>query len=277
MEENKDYRAYRYGDKLTPGRDLEIKHSIRCEDADISALVRQDRETLQAMRRDSIDGEQKAFEIVVAAAEQWEKQAAVTQNIDRALEYLRTPEVKHTANRWQAHQRNADWDEISNRVYKMSSQIREVTKYNRETKKMEPVSWDVSWDLYVQSPKQQYGYGEKIAGQKDKHYKDKAAAVKYLEGRKKAYSHLFEEISPPVPEEYSHHFTVNGMLLPGYTVEGREPAKEGHAAEVSEGGIPAPEKEEKPSVLGRLSAAKGQEKAAPEQKKANKKKEDMQI
>jgi len=39
----------------------------------------------------------------------------------------------------------------------------------------------------------------------------------------------------------------------------------------------APEKEEKPSVLGRLSAAKGQEKAAPEQKKANKKKEDMQI
>ena len=280
MEENKDYRAYRYGDKLTPGRDLEIKHSIRCENMDISALVKQDQETLQTMRRDSIDSEQKAFDIVVAAANQWEQQAAVTQAIDQALEYLRIPEVKHTANRWQGCQRDGGWDEISNRVYKMSSQIREVTKYNKETKEMEPVSWDVSWDLYVQSPKQRYKYGEKIAGQKDKHYKDKAAAEKYLEGRKKAYSHLFEEISPLVPEEYAHHFTVNGVLLPGYTIEGQEQEKKmaGHTtASISEGGISAPGKEEKPSVLGKLSAVKVQEKAGREPNAVNKRKEDMQI
>lgn len=145
---------------------------------------------------------------------------------------------------------------------------------------MEPVSWDVSWDLYVQSPKQRYKYGEKIAGQKDKHYKDKAAAEKYLEGRKKAYSHLFEEISPLVPEEYAHHFTVNGVLLPGYTIEGQEQEKKmaGHTtASISEGGISAPGKEEKPSVLGKLSAVKVQEKAGKEPKAANKRKEDMQI
>lgn len=42
-----------------------------------------------------MDSEQTAFEIVVAAANQWEKQAAYTQNLNRAIEYLRTPEVSH--------------------------------------------------------------------------------------------------------------------------------------------------------------------------------------
>ena len=66
-----------------------------------------------------------------------------------------------------------------------------------------------------------------------------------------------------------------GELLPGYTVEGQEPVKTDRAAtEVSEGGIPVPEK---PSVLGKLSAAREREKAAAEPKAPIKKKEDMQI
>ena len=102
--------------------------------------------------------------------------------------------------------------------------------------------------------------------------------MKYLEGRKNSYSHLFTEVSPPVPKEYERHFTVYGALLPGYTVEGQEPVKSEHtAAEVSDGGISTPEKEEKPSVLGKLSAAKLQEKAGAEPKAANKKKEDIQL
>ena len=84
----------------------------------------------------------------------------------------------------------------------------------RETKQSVPVAWYVTWDVYVNSPKQ--GYGEKIAGQNQKRYTDKAAAEKYLEGRKKAYSHLFTEISPQIPKQYEHHFTVYGALLPGY-------------------------------------------------------------
>lgn len=116
-------------------------------------------------------------------------------------------------------------------------------------------AWYVTWDVYVNSPKE--GYGEKIAGQNQKRYTDKAAAMKYLDGRKKAYSHLFTEISPQIPKEYEHHFTVHGTLLPGYTVEGQEPVKAEHtAAEVSEGDISLPEKAEKPSVLGKLAAAK---------------------
>ena len=60
-------------------------------------------------------------------------------------------------------------------------------------------------------------------------------------------------------------------------MEGREPVRPGHVAEVSEGAISAPGKEEKPSVMRKLSAARVQEKAAAEPKAPIKKKEDMQI
>ena len=107
----------------------------------------------------------------------------------------------------------------------------------------------------MNSPKD--GHNIHLAGQNQKRYTDKAAAIKYLDGRKKAYSHLFTEISPQIPKEYERHFTVHGALLPGYTVEGQEPVKAEHTAtEVSEGGISLPEKSEKPSVLGKLAAAK---------------------
>lgn len=275
MEENQDYRAYRYGDHLEPGHELKIEHSVFCEDVDISSLITMGAESLEAMRQGSIDGEQKAYEIVVAAAKQWEKQAATTQMIGRALKYLRTPEVAHTGNEWRKTGNWRDAEEISNRVYRMTCSVWEDTKYDRETKQSIPVAWYVTWDVYVNSPKE--GYGEKIAGQNQKRYIDKAAAMKYLDGRKKAYSHLFTEISPQIPKQYEKHFTVHGALLPGYTLEGQEPVKAEHtAAEVSEGGISLPEKSEKPSVLGKLAAAKSQEKA-PAAPAATKKKEDMQL
>lgn len=94
----------------------------------------------------------------------------------------------------------------------------------------------------------------------------------------KGQVHLFTEISPPIPKEYEHHFMVHGTLLPGYTVEGLEQAKTEHAAaEVSEGGIFTPENQEKPSVLGKLSVAKTQEKTPTTPGTAMKKKEDIQL
>lgn len=275
LEENKDYKVYRF-DYLTEGSNLKFEHSVYCEDVDISSFIAQGEEKIQAMRQDSMDGEKKAFDIVLAATKQWEQQAAVTQKLNRALEYLHTQEVKHTANEWRKTDNWKNDEEISNRVYRMTGGIWEDTKYDRETKQSVPVAWYVTWDVYVNSPKE--GYGEKIAGQNQKRYTDKAAAEKYLEGRKKAYSHLFTEISPQIPKQYEHHFTVYGALLPGYTVEGQEPVKTDHtAADVSEGGISMPEKLEKPSVLGKLSAARVQEKAAAEAKAPTKRKEDMQI
>ena len=226
MEENKDYHAYRYGDHLTPGSELKIEHSVVCENVDISTLITMGIDSLEAMRQGSIDGEQKAYEIVVAAAKQWEQQAAATQTINRALEYLRTPEIEHTGNQWKDTDNWRADQKISNRVYQMTCSIWEDTKYDRETKQSVPIAWYVTWEVRIHSPKQ--GYGAKIAGQNQKRYTDKNAAIKYLDGRKKAYSHLFTEISPPIPKEYEHHFMVRGTLLPGYTVEGLEQAKTEH-------------------------------------------------
>lgn len=100
MEENKDYHVYRYGDHLVPGAKLSIEHSISCEYVDISNLITEGTGRLTAMLQESHDNEQKAYDIVVAAAKQWEQQAVTTQLISRALEYLRTPEVAHTSNQW---------------------------------------------------------------------------------------------------------------------------------------------------------------------------------
>ena len=106
---------------------------------------------------------------------------------------------------------------LRDRVYQMTCSIWEDTKYDRETKQSVPIAWYVTWEVRIHSPKQ--GYGAKIAGQNQKRYTDKNAAIKYLDGRKKAYSHLFTEISPPIPKEYEHHFMVHGTLLPGYRRE----------------------------------------------------------
>ena len=268
MQENKDFHAFRYGDHLSPGYSLKIEHSVSCEKKDLSPLIAKCEDALAALRKDSIDSEQKAFDIVVAAANQWEQQAANTQNIDRAIQYLHTPEVKHSNNQWQKNDGYRDGEEISNRVYSMSCSVWEDTKYNRETKEQVPVAWYVSWDVYLKSPKE--GYGTQIAGQRNKRYTDKAAAMKYLEVRKKAYAHLFTELSPPIPQQYENHFTVHGVLLPGYAVEGKEPVRA--AAEISEGGISM---SEKPSVLEKLSAAKTQDKAAPTMGAPTKKKEEL--
>ena len=86
MIKNNSYRAFRYGDELRPGYMLQIEHSISSEQPDISSLITKSKEELEAMRQDSISAENKAYAIVVAAAEQWEQQAAVTQLFDIALQ-----------------------------------------------------------------------------------------------------------------------------------------------------------------------------------------------
>ena len=52
MEENKDYRAYRYGDHLEPGAELKIEHSVSCEDVDISSLITMGAENLEPCARE---------------------------------------------------------------------------------------------------------------------------------------------------------------------------------------------------------------------------------
>ncbi|MBQ3418250.1 MAG: hypothetical protein IJH32_10520, partial [Ruminococcus sp.] len=71
------------------------------------------------------------------------------------------------------------------------------------------------------------------------------------------------EISPPVPPEYARPFMVNGVLLPGYTIQGQEPSVSTKTADeiINEIlGFDSVTKDKKPSVLKKL--AEGNKKTA---------------
>ena len=212
------YSTYDH-DRLDPADSMRIERKLYFEQdkADISGLTVLSMEQLREIREESAAVEQTIYEDLKQRAAAWEAQAGQTLAVDKAIEYVRTPEVKHTANQWEAAEN--DRHIISNRVYQMRYHIYENTRYDREKEQSVPYAWTLSWNVYTNSPD---GYNQaKIAGQ-EKKFADKAAMEKYLNGRIKAYQHLFTEISPPIPKEYAYHFKINGQLLPGYTIEGEE-------------------------------------------------------
>ena len=207
-------------DRLDAADKMKIERGIYFDtkDADISPLTALPLAELVKLREESAAAEQTVFENLKVQASAWEEQAGKTLLFDKAIEYARIPEVKHTANKWQDE--DNDRHTISNRVYKMSYHVYENTRYDRKAEKSIPYSYTLSWNIYTNSP---HGYGQaKIAGQDRKVFADRAAMEKYLNGRIKAYEKLFTEISPAIPPEYAEQFRVNGQLLPGYTVEGEE-------------------------------------------------------
>ena len=207
-------------DRLEVADRLKIERSIYFESgkADISVLTALPLAELIRQREESAAAEQAIFEVLKQQAAAWDAQAGNTLTFDKAIEYARTPAVTHTENQWQADENNNHT--ISNNVYQMRYHIYENTRYDREQGKSIPYSYTLTWGVHTNSP-DRYGQA-KIAGQDRKVFADKAAMEKYLNGRIKAYQHLFTEISPTIPQEYAEHFKVNGQLLPGYTVEGEE-------------------------------------------------------
>jgi hypothetical protein len=244
------YEVYRGLDSLTPGKNLKIEHyvSFTREQADISELAILPPVELERRRADSARIERVLFEQLTESAGKWEEQAAITQLLDRAIEYGKTPAAEHSGNQWRAD--NNGCRSVSNAVYEMRCQVYEETRYDRENQASVPVAWKVTWEVFVNTPKP-YLYrsaSRKIAGQDKKRFADKAAADKYIKGRIAAYSHLFAEISPPIPPELAEHFKVNGLLLPGYRVAGDERA----AIPFAEADRP------KASVLERIAADKAE-------------------
>ena len=217
------YSSYDH-DKLETAETMRIERRIYFEakDGDIAPYVSLPPEQLHAMREESAAAEQAIFNDLSSRAAAWEGQAGKTLLLDKAIEYTRTTVVQHTSNEWQ----KGEYDRYtrSNRVYQMNYHIYENTRYDREKQQSVPYSYSLTWGVYTNSPNRN---GQaKIAGQDRKVFSDKAAMEKYLNGRIKAYDRLFTEISPPIPQEYAEHFKVNGMLLPGYTIEGEEPPQQ---------------------------------------------------
>jgi hypothetical protein len=172
-------------------------------------------EQLQAMRVESAAKEQKIYDNLCKAAAAWDEQAGQTLLYDKAIEYIKTPPVKHTSNQWETTEYGHRI--ISNMVYKMTIFVYEKTEYDRTIQKSVPCAWFVSWSIYTNPPIN--NRCSSIAGQDRKRYTDKDTANKYIDGRVKAYAHLFTDISPPIPQAYAKNFHVNGLLLQGYSVQ----------------------------------------------------------
>ena len=256
-------------DKLEPADKLRIDRKIYFEQskADISELTALPLEELRAMREESATAEQAVFERLQQQSKEWEEQAGKTLLIDKAIEYARTPEAQHTSNQWE--QPDEYRHVMSNMVYRMQYSISENTRYDREKQKSIPYSWTLSWSIYTNSPD---GYnGAKIAGQSRKVFGTKEEMEKYLNGRIKAYKNLFTEISPPIPQEYAEHFKVNGLLLPGYTIEGetlteqKEPPVKASPPQQK----PTPEKKEEATPEQEAAQQEPQPEAPPQPRPVN--------
>lgn len=225
MERRKFYEVYDYHDKLEHGKEIKIEHSIsfRQDRADLSPYVCLSQSELSVMLEQSRAKEEEIFKELQQAVQKWEEQAGQTILCTKSLEYVRTRAVSHTANVW--CDRETGQHEISNMVYKMWWRSHIGTRYSKNLDKTIPIYWELSWSLSYNAPdNSDHGYyNREIAGQSRKRFSTEAEMEKYLQGRIKAYSHLFTEISPPVPKGQEDHFSVNGILLPGYTVEVPEP------------------------------------------------------
>ena len=216
------YSSYDHDD-LEPASTMRIERRIYFESgkADLSEAVKLTLAELLSLRAESAAAEQEVFDRLKEQAAAWEEQAGRTLFLDKALEYARTLPVTHTANQWEAPD---EYRHIrSNMVYQMDYSISENTRYDSAAQKSVPYSWTLRWSLRTNAPG---SYRQaKIAGQDRKVFASREELDKYLNGRIKAHDHYFTEISPAIPKEYADCFKVNGCLLPGYTIEGEEPAK----------------------------------------------------
>ncbi len=183
---------------ITPGWEIEMSaHYYSDKNADrVAELIQLPREELAAMEEASVAKEKTIFSKCSEIETEWKKQAAETAALRKAREYLRALPVEHTSNQWKVNQ--FGWHVLSNMVYKMSYRVSEHKKPDGTL-----INCALSWDIHyntLQHPTPDYtGPGWKIAGQSDKVFATKEEMERYLQGRIKAYAHLFTEISPPIP------------------------------------------------------------------------------
>lgn len=232
------YEADSYNGSLLHGAGMTVKRAIsyRGENADFKPFLTVAHKELEQRLKESMTEEKKIYDELQKAAKAWDEHGAQTLLLQKAIEYLKTPPVKHTGNEWK-QQTDGTW-EISNLVYKMTFKI---VPFGEEWK----LSWELQYTAPGRSPQAYYSYYDRgpkkrIEYEGSKKYKTMAGAQKYVQSKFDQYVSCFETLSPPVPEAAKPLFCVNGQLLQGYTVAQKEPevspekAKEETVAELLE-------------------------------------------
>lgn len=174
MEKESFFSAYgKYGDTLATGQSVKIDHHIEFNQwgtdwPELLELIKLSPQEVTERRKDEATKEKAVYDRLRAVVKEWEAQASQTLLCDKALEYLKTPEVEHTANEWK-QQKDGVW-EISNRVYTMRYKIWQDKEGDKKG------TWLVTWGIAVNCPKrpatEKYGYtGNKmVVEQKKKRY-----------------------------------------------------------------------------------------------------------
>ena len=207
---------------LRKGSYLEVRRQInyRGDRADFKPFLNVPVKDLEKQLKESQAEEKKVFEEMKKAVTAWDEHGAQTLLLQKAIEYLKTPEVTHTRNEWQRH-KDGSW-EISNLVYKMTFNI---VKSGDE--------WKLTWELSYTAPGLSQGYWgytrsprERIEYEGSKKYKTMEGAQKYIQSKFDQYAPCFESLSPPIPAEAKELFCVNGQLLQGYSLQPPVPQKD---------------------------------------------------
>lgn len=207
---------------LREGSYLEVRRQInyRGDRADFKPFLNVPVKDLEKQLKESQAEEKKVFEEMKKAVTAWDEHGAQTLLLQKAIEYLKTPEITHTRNEWQRH-KDGSW-EISNLVYKMTFNI---VKSGDE--------WKLTWELSYTAPGLSQGYWgytrsprERIEYEGSKKYKTMEGAQKYIQSKFDQFGACFESLSPPIPAEAKELFCVNGQLLQGYSLMPATPQKE---------------------------------------------------
>ena len=184
---------------LQHGRSMTVGRSWRYlgEKADFKPFLNVPIKELEQRLKNSQAEEKKVFEAVKKAAEAWDEHGAQTLLLQMAVEYLKTPEVKHTNNEWKK-QKDGSW-EISNLVYKMTFSI---VKVGGEWK----LSWEIRYTAPGQYQERQYSYYDngpkkRIDHEGSKKYKTLDGAQRYMQMKFDQYASYFTSVSPPIPKE----------------------------------------------------------------------------
>lgn len=210
------------GTTLREGSYLAVQRSLtyRGERADFTPFLDVPPKELEDQLKASKAEEQKIYDQLKEAVKAWDEHGARTLLLQRAIEYLKVPEVKHTSNEWK-QQKDGSW-EISNLVYKMTFNI---VKSGGE--------WKLSWELSYTAPGLSVGYWEytrsprqRIEYEGSKKYKTMEGAQRYIQSKFDQHAGCFETLSPRIPKEAKPLFCVNGQLLQGYAIM-RQLKKEG--------------------------------------------------
>lgn len=260
------YEVDEFTGQLQEGHELLITRKMyyHGQYTDIKSLLNTPIKELEKRLKDSKVEEQKIYKDLQNAAQNWEQHGAQTLLLQKTIDYLKTPEVKHTSNEWK-RKKDGVW-EISNRVYIMRYKI------TQEAGGKHQGQWLVTWGIAINCPPRPstekfYSSGNvMVVEQKKKYYNAEADAQNYIQGRFDEYAHLFMELSPPVPDKFKHPFYISGILLPGYTVAPKEKSPQEVADELldllDDSGLAPPPDPEPPKAPKEPSPPQG--KASPE-------------